>query len=119
MGSNSAPIAATKSDDITTSCDTTEVTSPTTGKWKEKLAGRSEWSFNVGWLVLLASDVLKLLMVNNTYDITIRHRLTNGTTEMLTGRAICRQVVVRATRGSVAQGSFTFEGTGELAEVSQ
>lgn len=45
------PIAAAKSCDIDVDCDTIEVSSVTSGAWRNYIAGRKGWSVSCGYLV--------------------------------------------------------------------
>ena len=117
LTSSSAPFAATRSNEIQTGCDTIEISSPTTADWKEFLAGRTEWSFTVSWLVGNANAIKNnLLKTGSTLTIHIFSRTNSSSTEILTGSAICTQCKITATRGNIANGSFAFRGTGALAE---
>ena len=110
LGSDSSPIAGTKTDEIQVGCDTIEVASLSSNDWKEFLAGRKEWTVNVNWLVTSGVDVQKLLYVGQTYTLSV---LASGSAE-LTGSAICTNAHVQASLGNLANGSFTFKGTGAL-----
>jgi len=114
---NSTAIAGTRTDKVNTNADLMEVASSTTGQWKEYIAGRKDWSVNVSWLVVADSDMLDLLSIGTTYTLQIGGRsATNANT--LTGSAILKVCEVVSTRGNIAQGSFSFQGTGALAPVS-
>lgn len=115
----SAPFACTKSNDIDTECNVIEVSSPTTGEWEENIAGRKKWGFSVSWLVGSSTDIKNLLMVGNTYNITVISRGSSANSSVLTGSALCTAAKVTLTKGSIANGTFTFKGTGPLAEPSQ
>ena len=119
LGTDTAPIAGTRSDSIKTKNKLIEVSSPTTGQWEVYIAGRSRWSFTVGWLLSAGGDLAKLLTVGTTYTINIYRRAADGaTTKRLTGTAICEECNIQSNRGNLVQGSFTFCGTGALEEPS-
>ena len=102
-----------KSNDIKTKCDVIEKASATQQTWKEFVAGRSEWSINVGYLVLAAPQVSNVLLVRQTFDLTFT--ANDGTsTGTLTGKAILAAADIKANTGSLAQGTFAFQGTGPL-----
>ena len=102
-----------KSDDIKNKCDVIEKASATQQSWKEYIAGRSEWSVNVAYLVLASTQVRNLLLVRQTFDLTMT--ADDGTdTETLTGKAILTAADIKANSGSLAQGTFAFQGTGPL-----
>lgn len=117
LNSTAAPFAATRSNEISTDCETIEISSPNVGDWKQFLAGRKEWSFTVSWLVGNANAIKNnLLKTGSTLTIHIFSRTNSSSTEILTGSAICTQCKITATCGNIANGSFAFRGTGELAE---
>jgi predicted secreted protein len=111
---NGTAIAGTKSNEIQTDCDMIEVTNQNSAQWRQYLAGRKNWSVSTGFLVLAAADTKKLLNVGTTYTLRFRDR---AGTSILQGQAIMKQCKISAARGSLATGSFTFQGSGELAEV--
>lgn len=104
-------IAGTKSNEIQNQCDLLEKSTDTSTQWKEFMAGRKEWSFTVGMLISSTSSLDQLLMVGNSYTITLRR----GNAVLRTGTAICQQCKITATKGSLVQGSFTFKGSGALS----
>ena len=104
-----------KSNDIKTKCDVIEKASANQQTWKEYIAGRSEWSVNVAYLVLASPQVQNLLLVSQTFDLTLT--ASDGTdTETLTGKAILTAADIKANSGSLAQGTFAFQGTGPLSD---
>lgn len=108
---NGTAMASTKikSDDIQTQADTIEKSSATNQLWREYIAGRNEWSVNVSYLVLASAKILDLLLVGQTYDVTV----TSGQTTM-SGKAILTSVKQTYSIGALAKGSFSFQGTGPL-----
>lgn len=109
-------IAATKSHEIQSECETIEISSPSDGEWRKFLVGRKSWSVNVNFLVLAVSDIAKTLNVGNSYAVTIKGRGTGGYS--LTGTAILTQCKQTYTRGNLCVGSFQFRGTGPLTGSS-
>ena len=108
-----AAFASTRTNEIQTDNDKTEVTSPATANWKEYLAGRNGWSFTVGWLMCSSTSVLNLLLTGSTVTVKVLARGTTPTV-LLEGKAICSTCRGTFTRGTLAQGSFQFTGTGPL-----
>ena len=111
---NGTAIAGTKSNEIQTDCDTIEVTNASSAQWRQFMAGRKQWTVSTGFLVLAGADIKKLLNVGTTYTLRFRDR---AGTSILQGQAIMKHCKISAARGSLATGSFTFQGSGELAEV--
>lgn len=109
---NGTAIAGTKSNEIQTDCDMIEVTNPNSAQWRQFLAGRKQWTVNTAFLVLSASDTQKLLNIGTTYTLQFRDRSGSS---ILQGQAILKTCKISATRGNLATGAFSFQGTGELA----
>lgn len=104
-------IAALKSCKLSNGCETIEIASPTTGGWRDFIAGRKEWSMSCSWLVLSTSAMkTDALKVGTTYTIAF----TDGTTS-ISGSAICVKADVEANMGALAKGSFQFQGKGALS----
>lgn len=114
---NNTAIAATRSDEIQTDCGMIPIASPDTGEWETYLAGRKSWTISKGWLVVStayeADDLEKLLLVGTSVTIRIVGR---GKTYGLTGTALVKSCTVRGTRGNLASGSFSFQGSGPLTK---
>lgn len=114
-GTASTIIAGTRSNEIQTSVETIEISSPTSGQWREHITGRKEWSITTGFLCLVNSDVAKLLQVGQSFTIQLVGRDGNTTSTLLTGEATLKTCKITATIGNLVQGSFQFEGNGALA----
>lgn len=108
-------IGATRSNEGQSNCEMIEVASPTTGQWREFIAGRKDWQVNASYLVTAATGVLDLLKVGNEYKIQYRDR--NGST-ILQGNAILQACTISSIRGNIANGSFQFVGNGALTDQS-
>lgn len=106
-------IAGTVSNEIQSEADIIEKSSPTSGEWKENVAGRKSWSINVSHLVLAYNGVRELLNVGSTYTLKFRGRNSSDSTGV-TGSAILKVCKITATKGNIAQGSFQFVGNGAL-----
>ena len=115
IAQNGTALASTriKSNDIKNKCDVIEKASANQQTWKEFVAGRSEWSINVGYLVLAAPQVRNVLLVRQTFDLTFTASDVTSTST-LTGKAILTTADIKANTGSLAQGTFAFQGTGPL-----
>ena len=110
-GNSWVPIAAQKSCTIDTGCSTIEVSSATTGLWRDFIAGRKEWSVDLSWLTPSGYQTrVNLLSVGEKYQI----RVEAEDNYYLTGYAICRQAKASAARGSLVQGSWKLVGCGAL-----
>ena len=71
---NGTAIAGTISNEIQTGAELIEISSPTSGQWKEYIAGRKSWSVNVSYLILANNGVRDLLNVGSSYTLKIRGR---------------------------------------------
>ena len=109
---NGTAIAATKSHEIQSGCQTIPISSATDSGWEHLIAGRKSWSVNVNFLMLAASQLDSVLEVGDTVTLVIINR---NATKSISGSAIvvtCRETF---TRGNIAQGTFQFQGTGPLS----
>lgn len=107
-------IAGAKSCEIIIDGDQIEVASPTTGTWRDFIAGRKEWSVTCGHLIPASGTPLKsnAAMVNTVVTLTIETDMTGDT---LTGQAIVETWKASGTVGNLATGTFQFRGKGALA----
>ena len=105
----STPFAGTKTNNIRVGSETIEIAS-LSQDWKTYIAGRKDWSCSIDWLLSSGGNLSSLLMAGQTYTINII--CADGGS--LTGSAICTEADIKATLGSLAQGSFQFQGSGEL-----
>ena len=111
---NGTAIAGTVSNEIQSGAELIEISSPTSGQWKEYIAGRKNWSINVSYLVLAYNGVRDLLNVGTTYTLKFRGRNSSDATGVQ-GTAILKSCKITATKGNIVQGSFHFTGTGTLS----
>ena len=114
VGTSSSIIAGTKTNSIKVGAEMIEVSSPLSDKWREFIAGRNEWSFTVGYLVLQDSQVLDLLNVGTKVNIQVVGRNGTSAVVLLQGEAFIKEFDMNLTRGNLAQGSCSFLGTGPL-----
>lgn len=108
-------VALARSCDINVDCDEIEVSSATTGKWKDSISGRLSWGITVNYLVTAGGVASDLLKVGTTVGIKVADGET-GTP--MTGTARVKSCKVTATKGSLSQGSFQFTGKGPLITSS-
>lgn len=114
LSGTSTPFAATRSNEIQVDSDKIPISSPNTGDWEEHILGKKKWVFSVNWLIGDADKIKKLLIVGQEYNISVYGRAGGTTTTLLQGRATCLSAKVTLTKGSIANGSFSFEGNGLL-----
>ena len=115
-GRNAADvIGGSKSCELSYGCDVIEVTSVDSQTAKSFIAGRSEWTVTLSYLV---TDVTAhTLSVGTEYTLYFGQR--NGGaigTTFLKGKAILKSVKITATRGHLIQGSIVFQGSGPLTD---
>lgn len=106
-------IAGAKSCEISIKGDQIETASPTTGEWRDFIAGRKEWSVTCGHLIPASGTPLKsnAAMVNTVVTLIIETDMTGDT---LTGQAIVETWKASGTVGNLATGTFQFRGKGVL-----
>lgn len=102
-------IAACKSCDIDISCDTIETASRTSSEFREFIKGRTTWSVTMSYLV---TSLKQANLLGQTLTLLISN--SDDPTDKLTGKAICTKCKITATTGSLVQGSFAFQGSGDL-----
>ena len=112
VGADWVPIAASKSMSIQVDAEQIEVSSLTTGMWRDYLSGRKQWGVDLSFLVASASDSrLRLIEVGERIHV----RIDSGDDHYLVGYANVVTAKITATIGSLAQGSWRLQGCGELA----
>ena len=112
--SNNKVVAAAKSIEVNINNETIEVGRTGTSRWREYITGRFDWSISVSTLVSSGQFTASAAMIGQTYEV----KFVNGqsaTSAMLSGTCICKQVKITEQKGSIAKGSFVFQGTGALS----
>lgn len=116
---NNTAIASTKSNDIKVSVDLIPISTPLTADWKEYIADDKGWTVRTSFLVASASDIASLLLVGSTFTLTVGSTgQTASVKQGLAGTAILTDCQITATNENLLTGSFTFKGTGPLAQTS-
>ena len=110
---NNTVVAAAKSIEITVKCDTVERTSANSGLFREYITGRKDWNFQISSLVTSSQFSGAKTMVGTTY--AVKFSLQGSTAALMSGNAICTQAKITDQKGSIAKGSFVFQGTGALS----
>ena len=108
---NGAVVAGTRSNEVQTNRELIEIASPTSGEWRQFIAGRKDWGFTISWLVSSHSDIQQLLLSAGVVTVRIVGR---GQSLGLTGRAIVQTCRMTFTRSNLAQGSLQLKGSGPL-----
>lgn len=101
-----------KSQSIKSQCGVIEKASSTQQSWVEVVAGRNSWSLTVRYLVLSGSQVKDVLKVGQMFAITMNEY--GSATNKVTGTALLSAVDAEYPTGNLAQGTFTFTGSGAL-----
>ena len=107
-----AVVAGTRSNEVQTNRELIEIASPTSGEWRQFIAGRKDWGFTISWLVSSHADIQQLLLDAGVVTVRIVGR---GESLGLTGTAIVQTCRMTFTRGNLAQGSLQLKGNGPLA----
>ena len=109
-------IAGMKSNDVQTSAELIEIASPSTGKWKQYIAGRKEATITVGYLVVAdtsaigisgGNGVRDLLQVGNTFTLKFKKRSASDSAGV-SGTFMLKTAKITSQRGALVQGSFQF-----------
>lgn len=105
-------IAGTHTDEIQTEVEEIEVSSPTSGQWKEHVTGRKGWHVTTNYLLMADSALRDALSIGTQYTLVVRNRAGSVT---MSGTATLRSCKITAQKGSLMQGTFTFTGNGALS----
>lgn len=114
---NDETIAACKSCSIKMDGELIEVASPTSSVFKEFIPGRVTWSVSSSHLVTHGIMLSAASLINKVVQLKFmfsENELHTADGVVMYGSAIINQCRIEATKGNLAQGSFTFQGTGEL-----
>jgi len=116
--SNGVAIACARSCELDIDSEVIEVASPSSGRSKEYIAGRKSWSVNVGHLVKVGTnkDNLRSSIAMPGQTVTLVFCVEDGLMYKWEGQAICTKAKLTGTIGNLAQGSFSFQGSGELKD---
>ena len=112
--SNGIVLAASKSLELNINGEAIEVGRTSGDMWRKFITGRKDWSISVSTLVSSGQFTASAAMIGKTYGV----KFVNGqlaTSAMLSGICICKQVKITEQKGSIAKGSFVFQGTGALS----
>lgn len=112
--SGTAILGACKGVEINVEQDVDEVPSTTSPDWKNYVKKRKGWSFTISNLVTATTLSNTPSMVGTTYQCRFYNGTDTNMSALLIGTAICRQAKITEQKGSVAKGSFVFQGTGPL-----
>lgn len=105
-------IGSTRSNEIQSEAELIQISSPTTGEFKEYITGLKSWSVNVSYLIGTNGRLTDLLTVGNSYTLVLKPRGSSAIA--VSGTAILKTCKITATKGNLCQGSFQFVGTGPL-----
>ena len=111
------PIAASNSCDIDVSCDVKEISSPSSGVYREYVAGRKTWTVRVEWMVY-TTDTVKSHLTSVGTEFELRMTVDGNANDLLYGDAILVQAQVRGSVGNILRGSWTFQGAGLLSPTA-
>lgn len=107
-------LAASKSLELNINGETIEVARTSSDMWRQFITGCKDWSISVSTLVGSWQFTASAAMIGETYEV----KFVNGqsaTAALLSGTCICKQVKITEQKGSIAKGSFVFQGTGALS----
>lgn len=105
-------VAGAKSCDININADDIEISTASSSKWREFIAGRIDWTATCNHLLLSTSTLIsKVNMTGKKVTISVGIR---GTNDVISGSAIIRSWRTTGTVGNICQGAFGFRGSGPL-----
>ena len=107
-------VAGCKSCEVDAEMDVTEVSSPSSGVWREYIGGRKGWSVSVNTLVLSMHDSIVQLGSKVWLTMVVRDDDGTLTADRLSGWAYVTRAKVSGSWGNLVKGAFTFQGSGEL-----
>lgn len=111
---NGTAIAAAKSCDIQTGCELKEISSPSSATYRAYKAGRKTWRVTVNFLVNTTGlGVLTMKNIGTAYTLKAYIR-NNPVVDSLQGTAILLETHVTGAWGSLMQGSWVFQGSGDI-----
>lgn len=108
-------VACAKSCEVNTSCDIIEISSTTNNIWREYITGRKDWSVTLSYIVTADDFAPSMLRIGEKVTLRFTDRDTGA---LLQGDAFIKTCKVVATINNLTTGSFSFQGTGELAPVT-
>ena len=112
--SNGIVLAASKSLELNINGETIEVGRTSADMWRKFITGRKDWSISVSTLVGSGQFTASAAMIGKTYGVKFVDG-QSATAALLSGICICKQVKITEQKGSIAKGSFVFQGTGALS----
>jgi len=108
-----ALVALSHNCELTMDVAVKEVSTPQMTTSRQYIAGRKEWSLMLSYLIADRYDDL-LLEPGQTYDVKIQ---VDGSDKYMEGRVLVSTCKITGSRGTLAQGSFEFQGCGELTTI--
>ena len=108
-------VACAKSCEINTSCDIIEISTTSESLWREYISARKDWTVTVGYIVTTDDFAPSMLRIGEKVTLRFTER---GTGAVLQGDALIKNAKAVATIGSLTTGSFSFQGTGELTNIT-
>ena len=112
--SNGIVLAASKSLELNINGETIEVGRTSGEMWRQFITGRKDWSISVSTLVGSGQFTASAAMIGKRYGVKFVDG-QSATAALLSGICICKQVKITEQKGSIAKGSFVFQGTGALS----
>ena len=107
-------IAGAKSCDIETNCDMLEVSSPSSGEYRTYRPGRKVWRVTVNRIIPTDSTaVLSVKNIGTSYTLKA-YVSGNPSVDKIEGTAILMTAKTTATQGNLVQGSWVFQGSGDI-----
>ena len=113
-GSGSVILAACKGVEIHVEQEMDEVPSTSHPGWKDYVKKRKGWSFTISNLVSATTLSNAPSMVGTSYLCKFYNGRNTSYSALLMGTAVCTQAKITEQKGSIAKGTFVFQGIGPL-----
>lgn len=110
-GTPAVAVAACRSCTIVNKADVQEDSSPDSEQDRTYKVGRISWEITISSFVTVMKDYV--LRKGQTYFLTWKDR--TNTSDVMSGSAICTNVQIQATQGTLAQGTLQFIGLDDIS----
>lgn len=117
VGTSADRVAYSRSCSIEIKVETIEVSDPSTGTWKNYIAGKGDWAVSVSGLVATTrNDVDLWAILKDRQPVDLYYQDMDGE-QYWHGKAILTQLSQNAEIHQTTTYSAKFQGTGELENV--
>ena len=127
MSMNGTPVAGARSCELNVNCEAIGISTPLSGRWREYISGMMEWTASCNTFVLRDAITLPTPLITNVgmvgQTVTLRLEVVApnslSTGDVIEGTAIVKTWRATGSVPNLAEGAFSFMGSGELGPVSE